>query len=751
MEIREPEILKILRASDGAIALQEIHRRLPGSDRILLRRMLKAMAKRGEVTCHHGKFWEIASPKKRGKLLSGMLAMTRKGFGFVRLDADSQRANRDMKDVMISERDLGDALDGDTVRVEVTQTTRMGARGRVTGVMKRTRTRIAGLYQQTSERRGEVMPRNPRLPRRISVPLPDKKLKVENFEWVVAEITEFTEHPDDLRGKVVERLGASHERGIDVLLLLRDRGITEEFPDSVMQAAEQLKVNWTEELRKREDLRDLPTVTIDPVTAKDFDDAISIEPVDGGGWRLWVHIADVSYFVTPEDTIDVEARERATSVYPVDRVVPMLPEKLSNDLCSLRPREDRLTMTAEMVVSPDGELSDIRLYPSVIHSNHRLDYDRVQLFFDDAKSDSAKPFASVHDMLLMVRDCSRALRANRERRGALDLDIPEAEIRFHEDGSVLSLGFAKRFEAHRIVEDSMLAANEAVARELTRRGIPMLYRVHEQADEERLLRLKEMLKALGVNLPVSRDGTVSPKDLQATIATLEGRAGGHILRRLVLRALQRAEYSPKNVGHFGLASKCYCHFTSPIRRYPDLVVHRQVRALAEKSPLPYKKDPDGMLDLEDLGGHCSFREREAEDAERDSRTIKSVEYLKQFEGEDFTGRIAGVVSEGLFIEVEPHAVEGFVHVRALKDDHYEIDPLGIELVGRSSGRRYRLTDPVTVRLIRARVMEGELDLELADQPEPARKGSKGGAFRPQPRGRTSGGPARGHKGGKYRR
>jgi ribonuclease R len=345
MEIREPEILKILRASDGAIALQEIHRRLPGSDRILLRRMLKAMAKRGEVTCHHGKFWEIASPKKRGKLLSGMLAMTRKGFGFVRLDADSQRANRGMKDVMISERDLGDALDGDTVRVEVTQTTRMGARGRVTGVMKRTRTRIAGLYQQTSERRGEVMPRNPRLPRRISVPLPDKKLKVENFEWVVAEITEFTEHPDDLRGKVVERLGASHERGIDVLLLLRDRGITEEFPDSVMQAAEQLKVNWTEELRKREDLRDLPTVTIDPVTAKDFDDAISIEPVDGGGWRLWVHIADVSYFVTPEDTIDVEARERATSVYPVDRVVPMLPEKLSNDLCSLRPREDRLTMT----------------------------------------------------------------------------------------------------------------------------------------------------------------------------------------------------------------------------------------------------------------------------------------------------------------------------------------------------------------------------------------------------------------------
>src|SRR5690606_25998719 len=217
------------------------------------------------------------------------------------------------------------------------------------------------------------------------------------------------------------------------------------------------------------------------------------------------------------------------------------------------------------------------------------------------------------------------------------------------------------------------------------------------------------------------------------------------------RARKRAAYNPKNAGHFGLASKCYCHYTSPIGRYPDLAVHRRVRALAEKSPLSRKKDPDGTLDLEEPGGQCSSRERGPEDAEGGSRTMKSVEYLKQFEGEDFGGRIAGVISEGLFIEVEPHAVEGFVHVRALKDDHYEIDPLGIELVGRSSGRRYRLTDPVTVRLIRARVMEGELDLELADQPEPARKGSKGGAFRPQPRGRTSGGPARGHKGGKYRR
>jgi len=735
MEHREPDILKVLRSADGAVALQEIHRRLPGSDRILLRRMLKAMAKRGEVVCHHGKYWEIASPKKRGKLLSGMLAMTRKGFGFVRLDAESQRGAGDLRDVMISERDLGDALDGDVVRVEVLRDTRMGSRGRVTGVMKRARTHIAGLYQQTSERRGEVWPRNPRLPRRISVPLPDKKLGVEDFEWVVAEITEFTPSPDELRGKVVERLGGSHERGVDVLLLLRDRGITEEFPDSVLQAADELKIRWNEELNKREDLRDLPTITIDPVTAKDFDDAVSIEPLEGGGWRLWVHIADVSYFVTPDDIIDREARERATSVYPVDRVVPMLPEKLSNELCSLRPREDCLTMTAEMEVSTEGELSDIRLYPSVIHSNHRLDYERVQMFFDDAKAEAVQPFADVHDMLLLVRDCSRALRANRNRRGGLDLDIPEAEIRFHEDGSVMALGFAKRFEAHRIVEDSMLAANEAVARELTRRSIPMLYRVHEQADEERLLRLREMLKALGVNLPVSRKGVVTPKDLQATIQSLEERKGGHILRRLVLRAMKRAEYNANNAGHFGLASKCYCHFTSPIRRYPDLVVHRQVRAMAEKSPLPYKKDPDGLLDLEDLGGHCSFREREAEDAERDSRTIKSVEYLKQFEGEDFAGRIAGVVGEGLFIEIEPHAVEGFVHVRALKDDRYELDPLGIELVGRNSGRRYRLTDSVTVRLIRARVMEGELDLELANQPEPPRKGRKGGGYRYQPKGR----------------
>jgi ribonuclease R len=659
--------------------------------------------------------------------------MTRKGFGFVRLDADSQQASG-VRDVMINERDLEDALDGDLVRVEVTRDSRQGSRGRVKGVIRRARTLIAGLYQQTSERRAEVWPRNPRLPRRISVPLPDKKLGVGNLEWVVAEITEFTMAPDNLVGRVVERLGGSHERGVDVLLLLRDRGITEEFPDSVMQAAEELRVQWGEEMRKREDLRDLPTVTIDPVTAKDFDDALSMEPQPGGGWRLWVHIADVSYFVTPDDVIDREARERATSVYPVDRVVPMLPERLSNDLCSLRPREDRLTMTAEMLVSAEGELGDVRLYPSVIHSNHRLDYDRVQLFFNDEKCEVAKPFADVHALLLMLRDCSRALRANRDRRGGLDLDIPESEIRFHEDGSVSSLAFAERFEAHRVVEDSMLAANEGVARELTRRGIPLLYRIHEQADEERLLRLRDVLKALSINLPVSRKGVVAPKDLQATVRSLEKRAGGHILRRMVLRALKRAEYNPHNAGHFGLASKCYCHFTSPIRRYPDVVVHRQVRALAEKSGLAYRNDSDGMADLEDLGTHCSFREREAESAERDSMLIKSVEYLKKFEGEDFAGRIAGVVPDGLFVEIEPHGVEGFVSVRSLKGDRYEIDPLGIELVGRQSGRRYRLTDQVTVRLIRARVMEGELDLEMANQPEPTRK-ARGGGYQIPPKGR----------------
>lgn len=739
----EQEILAILKASKSAVALNDIERRLGLSpaERRVLGTALKKMERRGEVSCLHGKFWQVAATRKKGRVLSGQLAMNRKMFGFVRLDARSQEAAGGARDVMVPETALGDALDGDDVVVEIVQQSDRGPRGRVVDVLRRARTTFVGRYQQTGPTRGEVILRNVRVPRRVRVPLPAAALKVESLEWVMVEVTQFTPHPDDLMGTVVERLGAGHERGIDVLMILRDRGIVEEFPASVERAAEHLNVDWAHEIPRRRDLRDLPTATIDPATAKDFDDALSIEPLKGGGWRLWVHIADVSHFVRHGDVIDREARDRATSVYPVDRVVPMLPERLSNDLCSLRPREDRLTVTCEMVVEANGGVGEATVYSSIIHSRHRLAYEQVQACFDDRKAGPVQSFADMHAALHHLRDCTRALRAARFRRGALDLDIPEVVISFHENGAVNDMGFSSRFESHKLVEDAMLAANEAVARRLTKAKAPLLYRIHEPANEERLERLRFMLSALGVKLQVGKGGLITPKDLQATLASIEGREGAHILRRLILRAMTRAEYSPENAGHFGLASDCYCHFTSPIRRYPDVVVHRQLKALEYRVALPYPNDPEGREDLIDLAGHVTWRENEAEDAERDSTRMKALEYLKASEGQEFTGRISGVAAEGFFVELEPYGVEGFVSARSLKGDRYEADALHIELVGARSGRRFRLTDEVTVRILRALPFEVQLDLELVqgeDDEAPPSKPWYGG---------FDGGRSKGGKGG----
>lgn len=708
-------VLAILREMETPLSMREIAHmlHLGKTDKGELRALLKEMESDGTIQQTGGKTWRLPPARKRApNALRGMLQVTRRGFGFVRLDGSSAEA-AGVNDVFISEEDLGPALEGDTVLVRITGNDDRGARGRIAEVVDRRHKTIVGRWQRTFPRGGIVVPRNPLVQRRIRVALPDPALKVENFEWVAVEITEYTRHPEDLLGRIVERIGAGHEQGIDVLLLLRDKGIVAEFPATVEHAAAALKMDTKAEMPRRTDLRGLPVCTIDPATAKDFDDALSIEPEPGGGWRLWVHIADVSHFVRPDDPIDREARDRSTSVYPVDRVVPMLPEKLSNDLCSLRPNEDRFTMTAEMVVSPAGKIEHADFCSSIIHSRRRFAYEEVQAIYDDAPSAPKDVDSVMRQQVFLLRDCSRAMRAARMRRGALDLDIPEVEVVFHADGAVSHLELSDRFEAHWVVEDCMLAANEAVADFLTRRKAPLLYRVHEQADPDRLERLIPVLKALGVNLSMSKkDGTITPQDLQAALRSIAHREAGHILRRMILRALKRAEYWPVNGGHFGLASKCYCHFTSPIRRYPDVVAHRQLRAVERAEPLVWSADADGMAELKELGRHTSWREREAQDAEMESNRIKAIEFIKKQEGEEFDGYVAGVQAFGMFVELIPSGVEGIVPIRAMRDDRYDIDDLGIALVGRSTGRRYRLTDKVRVRIAKALPFEGELELEI---------------------------------------
>jgi len=742
MTLDKNKVVEILREMETPLSSRELAHMLHlGKEaKTELRALLKEMERDGAIQQTGGKTWRLPPARKpASKSLRGILQVTRRGFGFVRLDAASAEI-AGVSDVFIPEEELGPALEGDTVLVRIDGRDDRGARGRVADVVERRHKVIVGRWQRTTPKGGIVVPRNPLIQRRIRVASPDPALDVANFEWVGVEISEYTNHPEDLLGTIVERIGAGHEKGVDVLLLLRDKGIVAEFPTAVDKAANALEMNVAEELHQRRDLRDLPVCTIDPATAKDFDDALSIQLERGGGWRLWVHIADVSHFVTPGDPLDREARERSTSVYPVDRVVPMLPEKISNDLCSLRPDEDRFTMTAEMVITPEGKIAHADFYSSVTHSRRRFAYEEVQALYEDAPSRPKDVHKIVREQVFLLRDCSRAMRAARMKRGALDLDIPEMDVVFAADGAVSHLELSERFEAHRVVEDCMLAANEAVADFLTKRKVPLLYRVHEQADPDRLERLVPVLRALRVNLTVSRDGIIRPQDLQAALRSIEHREAGHIIRRMILRALKRAEYSPINGGHFGLASKCYCHFTSPIRRYPDVVVHRQLRAVERKQPLPWPADADGMAELKELGRHASWREREAQDAEMESNRIKAIEFIKKNEGDEFDGYVAGVQAFGMFIELIPSGIEGIVPIRAMRDDRYDIDDLGIELVGRSTGRRYALTDKVRVRIAKALPFEGELELEIVPKegdeprerfsPRGGSRGTKPKSYRP---------------------
>jgi ribonuclease R len=743
------DVLALLRRWNTPVPTRDLARELDVAkgERVEFRAFLKTLERRGLIERVHGRAWQAARSKPETQRLTGTLSVNRRGTGFVRLDAECSERVEGHRDIFVSELDLADALDGDRVVVALSGISHRGARGRIAEVLERAHARFVGQYQLTGRGRGQVTPRNASIHRIVRVPEPDAELGVRNLDWVVVELTRYPAVPEPLAGTVIERLGASHDQGIDVLLLLRDRGIVEEFPVAAERAAAALNVDWKAELAWRKDLRDLVTATIDPITAKDFDDALSIEPLGARGWRLWVHIADVSHFVRPGEPLDNVARERSTSVYPVDRVVPMLPERLSNDLCSLRPNEDRLAMTAELLVGPDGLVREASFHSTVIRSNQRLAYEQAQAFFEEAPGGAEAIVPEVRDALLHLRDCARALRKARFARGALDLDIPELEIVFHEDGQVSHMRLRERFEAHMLVEDCMLAANEAVARHLKSHRAPTLYRVHETAEAERLDRLIPMFQALDIPLRLGKGGVLRPQDLQGAIAALEKRRGGHILRRYVLRAMQRARYAVQNLGHFGLASECYCHFTSPIRRYPDIVVHRQTRALERGEPLVWPANDEGIEQLTALAEHTSFRERGAEDAERESETIKAIEFLAQHVGETFEGLISGVQPFGLFVELQPHGIDGLVPIRAMSDDRYEMDDFGIELVGQRTGRRLRLTDRVRVRLVRANPFEMDLDLELVEGGGRGRPGRRPGKsqpfYRPFKGGKGSSGKKRG--------
>ena len=558
-----------------------------------------------------------------------------------------------------------------------------------------------------------LTPYDPKVP--FDVDLQPVK-SAEVGDYVVVRIDRRARGRGSAVGRVVEVLGPLEKPGVDVLVVLRHHRIPEQLADDAIRAAEAFPQNPTQEaLASREDLRSQVTLTIDGETARDFDDAISLERLPSGLIRLGVHIADVSHYVQPGTALDREAYRRGTSVYYPERAIPMLPEKLSNGLCSLRPNVDRLTLSVFLDIDSLGQVRESRFAETVIKSCRRMTYNEVRRILEEPRASDLEEYGKVLSALVEAQALMVILHRARLARGSLDFDLPTGDVVLDTDGVTVGIRPGQRHVAHRMIEELMIAANEAVGRELVRRSQPGIFRVHDAPNSDRLLELGQLLGPLGVmpetgkNKPGNSD---SPEYLQSILRQVSGTPDEPFVSALVLRTQQRAVYKDRCEGHFALASEEYLHFTSPIRRYPDLVVHRQLKELlhpAGGSNLPMNTSAPS---LEETAEHCSATERRAEQSERELLQWKKVRFLSERQGERFKGRITGVQPFGLFVQLDDLFVDGLVPVARLGEDYFEYDGEGHRLVGSRTGITFRLAQPVEVRLIGVDARHRGLDLEL---------------------------------------
>jgi ribonuclease R len=613
------------------------------------------------------------------------------GYGFaVTDDGESE--------YYVRARNMGTALDGDRVSLGITavRPDDRKAEAEVLEVLERGRTSTVGTFNVRG-RIGVVAPDDPRLTHDVVV-APEDFAGARDGDKVSVSL----EHFDDARGapegRVLRILGPAADPRTQVLAIAMSRGIDPQFADEALEEADAAPDEPDDEaLRGREDFRSERVFTIDPVDARDFDDALHVRRLADDRFEVGVHIADVSHFVTPGSALDREAFERGTSTYLVDLVIHMLPERLSSNLCSLRPEEVRLTYSCVLTLDSDADVVDYRIVPSVIRSSARLTYEEAQAVLDGGDS----PLA---DDIRTLGGLARRLTERRTERGAINFDLPEVRVVLDEAGFPVDLVRKDRLMAHRLIEEFMILANETVARHAGSR--PFVYRVHEHPDRERIRQLIAYVRAFGYRIS-SQEGLIAPQELNRLLSEARGRPEEPVITENALRAMAKARYAPGNIGHFGLASRHYTHFTSPIRRYPDLMVHRLLRGMAAG---------DGPADPDDLKAqcdHCSDRERAADDAQRDSVKLKQVQYMQQHVGDRFTGVVSGVARFGVFVELDSILVEGLIHVRDLADDYYEYDEAAFSLVGRSTGRRFRLGDPLTVVVAAASEESRTIDFVLA--------------------------------------
>jgi len=727
-------VLELLAHDGKPVSVRDLVRRLglAAEARRELTAILRRLLEDGELVKIRGT--RIGLPS-RMNLVVGRLTCNPAGFGFV--VPESRRPGQ--SDVYVAAANLKEALHGDRVVARVERTTPKGPEGRIIRVLERGLQRIVGRYEKDGRFGGHVVPFDRRVLHELFIPAGEEG-RAGAGEMVLAEITRPPSATRNPMGRVLQVLGVITDPGVDLLVIMAKYGLPDAFPPEVeAEAARVPKEVRPQDVAGRTDFRAWATVTVDPETARDHDDAISLDRLPNGHWRLAVHIADVAHYVPEGTALDQEAYLRGTSVYFPDRVVPMLPHALSSHICSLVEGQDRLTQTVVLEVDGRGQVKKAEFHDGVIKSAARMTYEQVQKIVDGDAELKAR-YAPLVPLFQQMDELARIMRQRRYERGSLDFDLPEPKLILGPGGEMTGIVAHERLDSMRVIEEFMLSANEAVAERLHRAGVGALYRIHERPDPERVEEFCELVASFGYRVPGNLE-EIRPEDFQLILRQIEGKPEEKLVSYLLLRTMRLARYHEENLGHFGLATDMYAHFTSPIRRYPDLVVHRALRALRTG------KDAEREAWLEqalpEMGRHLSEMERRASDAERELVEWKKVRFMADKLGDVFAGYVTGVQAFGLFVELDEVYVQGLVHVSSMTDDYYLFNEKAHELKGENTRKTYRLGDKVEVQVVRVDLERRQIDFALVDvleraarpgaapkRPPAARRGGGGGGRRP---------------------
>lgn len=679
---------------------------VPQEDREKFENLINELIAEGRV--FETKKGKLASPKDL-QMATGTFIGHARGFGFVTPDAGGE-------DIFIPASETMGAMQKDRVLYKVLHKAEKGkkADGVIVRILERGQQRIVGTFEAGSKGYGFVVADDKKIAKDIFISRENTKGAVTGHK-VVVEITDYGEDRRNPEGKVIEILGHINDPGVDILSVIRRYELAVEFSEEVYAEIEHLGTEVAEADKKgREDLRDLLTITIDGADAKDLDDAVSLKRLGNGNFELGVHIADVSHYVRENTALDKEAYARGTSVYLVDRVIPMLPHKLSNGICSLNPHVDRLALSCLMEVNGRGEVVSHRILESVINSDYRMTYTAVREILEDGTPALLEQYAEILPMLEDMEELRQILGEKRRKRGSVNFDLPESKIILDENGKPIDIKPYEKSIATNMIEEFMLVCNETIAENSFWQEMPFMYRSHQEPDEDKLEKMEQFLRGFGYYLR-KKDGEIHPRELQKVLQKAEETDEERIITRMVLRSMMQARYTAENGGHFGLAAKYYCHFTSPIRRYPDLEIHRMIKKmlhgeLDEKASAYYRRK------MPDWAKHCSKQERVAEDAERDTDALKKVEFMEDKVGQIYEGIISGVTNWGIYVEL-PNTIEGMVALSQMDDDYYEFDEKKMLVFGKRTKKSYRLGDKVVVSVAKVDRMMGTIDFVFEEENE----------------------------------